>query len=224
MAPASSRPGRLSLGRSVAWWRRSPRRTARLVAASGLALIAAGFVAGRTDQATRAAAGWGHGRAVVVARHDLAPGRVLGGDDITRRTLPDAAVPEQAATDDPTGRTVTQPIEAGEVVSTARLAPAGAQGVAALVPADRRAVAVPIEGTGVRVRVGDHVDVFAPDCSGGATLRTSRTAAGAVVHDATVIDVGDAAVTLAVPGDEVAALADALGEGTPVLALIGPSG
>ena len=115
---------------------------------------------------------------------------------------------------------VTAAIVEGEVISTRRLAPDGAQGVAALVPEGRRAVAVPTEGTGVRLEVGDRVDVVPTDADGLSS--GSSSSSGAVTTDAAVVAVDDDAVTLAVDEADVPELAAALGRGTPVLALIGP--
>jgi len=220
--PTRRRPGRLALGAAPPWWRRSPGRVGRWVLAAGLGLTAAAVVGGATGQAGDAADGWGASTTVVVARHDLEPGHAITADDVTRRTLPVAAVPNRAFTGDPTGRVVTSPIGTGEIVSGLRLAPDGARGVAALVPDGRRAVAVPIEGTGLHLRVGDHVDVFAPGAGDAGTTRPDRAdRTGPAAAAAVVVEVTDTAVTVAVDPSDVAALARALGQGTPVLALIG---
>jgi Flp pilus assembly protein CpaB len=216
---ALRRPGRLALGHAAPWWRRSPSRVGRWVLAAGLAVLAAALFTHLTGQATDTVAGWGHTRSVIVARRDLAPGQVVATDDIVRRDLPDAAVPASALVDDPTGRVVTSPIIVGEVVSRQRLAPDGLQGIAALVPDGHRAIAVPTAGTGLHLRIGDRVDVFAPGRTDGGSTRSDR--ADAVAAGAVVVDVGETAVTVAVDRTEVAALARALGQGTPVLALVG---
>ena len=198
-------PGRLALGDAAPWWRRSRSRVGRWLVALGLAVVAAAVVSQLTGQATATVAGWGHTRSVLVARHDLGPGRVITADDVVGRDLPDAAVPASAVT--------------GEIVSRQRLAPDGVQGIAALVPDGHRAVAVPTEGTGLVLRVGDRVDVFAPGRTDGTVAsRTDRTDPAATA--ALVVDVSATAVTIAVDRTEVAALARALGQGTPVLALI----
>jgi Flp pilus assembly protein CpaB len=218
------RPGRLLLGQAAPWWRRSPSRVGRWALALGLATSAAAGVAGATGRATDAMAGWGATRSVLVARRDLEPGRALTGEDVERRDLPDAVVPASAVDGDPTGRVVTSPIAAGEVVSRQRLAPAGVAGVAALVGPDQRAVAVPTEGTGLRLRVGDRVDVYPSgrtDIVGTSASRSDRSTA--LATDAVVVDVADTAVTVAVARDQVAAVAGALGESPPVLALVGGS-
>ncbi len=214
-------PGRLLLGATVPWWRRSRRRVRRWLLALGLAAVAAGLVTVRVDEAARTMAGLGTTRSVTVARRDLAVGRVLAADDLVARTLPVDAVPEDAADGAIEGRTVTAAIGAGEVVSALRLAPDGVGGLAALVPAGRRAIAVPTGGTGLHVEVGDRVDVLvATDDSsyGGDSSGSSAVVATAAV----VIAVDDAAVTLAVDRRDAPSVARALASGTPVLALTGP--
>ena len=176
------------------------------------------------DDAARTLAGLGRTRAVVVARHDLEPGAVIGDDDVVVRRLPLDAVPDSAFEQAPTGRTVTAAIVGGEVVSSTRVAPDGVDGLAALVPAGRRAIAIPVEGTGLRVQVGDRVDVLDPSGVGAADPDYTRApAAGAelVARGALVIAVADSSTTVAVDPDEAGAVATALAGGTPVLALAG---
>ena len=119
---------------------------------------------------------------------------------------------------------MTAAIVAGEVVSSRRLAPSGLDGLAALVPSGRRAIAVPTEGTGLRLQVDDRVDVLDPSSelsiSGGSS--GSSGTGDAVARDAIVIAVDDTAVTVAVTEAEARRVATALSHGTPVLALAGP--
>jgi hypothetical protein len=121
--------------------------------AVALAAVAAGVVQLHADDAARTLAGLGRTRAVVVARHDLERGAVIGDDDVVVRRLPLDAVPDSALEQAPTGRTVTETIVGGEVVSSTRVAPDGVDGLAALVPVGRLAIAIPVEGTGLRVQV-----------------------------------------------------------------------
>ena len=75
----------------------------------------------------------------------------------------------------------------------------------------------PADGSGLAVQRGDVVDVVAAEninTGEGPTL---------VVRAAVVIEVNDAAVTLAVRADEVPGVAAAVGRGVPVLALAGPT-
>jgi Flp pilus assembly protein CpaB len=217
--PLLRRPGRLALGDAAPWWRRSPSRLGRWVLAAGLALCAAAVVGDLAGAAADTVAGLGVTRRVVVARHDLEPGQVVADADVGWQARPRAELPDSAIDGDVVGRVVTAPIVAGEVVSTRRLAPDGVRGLAALVDEGDRAMAVPIEGTGLHVQVGDRVDVLAPDPADDVLGR--RRSAAPVADDALVIDVTDTAVTLAVAETEAADLAGALGRGVPVLALVG---
>ncbi|MGZ4705679.1 MAG: Flp pilus assembly protein CpaB [Acidimicrobiales bacterium] len=218
--PGRPRAGRLLLGAAVPWWRRSRRRAGRFTMAAALAAVALGVVQVRADEAARIRAGLGRTRTVVVARHDLAPGHVIGDDDTVARTLPVDALPDGAIDQRPTGRTVTAAVVAGEVVSARRLAPDGVDGLAALVPPGRRAIALPTEGSGLRLQVGDHVDVLDPS-DGAAYADGSSAPAGAAATDALVIAVDDTTVTVAVERDDAPSVARALAGGTPVLAMTG---
>jgi Flp pilus assembly protein CpaB len=215
------RPGRLALGRAAPWWRRSPNRLGRWLLAAGLAVSAATLVGGMTDDAAHTVAGLGVLRTVPVARHDLPTGRVVADDDLEWQARPTAGIPASTVDDSPVGRVVTAPIVADEIVSRRRLAPDGVGGLAALVPAGDRAVAVPVEGTGLTVRVDDLVDIIVPstgdDGLGGRRSPTLEP----VATDARVIDVSDVAITVAVSVADATALAGALGRGTPVVALVG---
>jgi Flp pilus assembly protein CpaB len=222
--PAPGRSRRLLLGRPVSRWRRSPRRVLQWLVACGLSALALVLVSARLDQAATTIADRST-RTVVVARHDLDVGHVMTAGDTEHRRVPIGAVPDRAVDGDPEGRTVTAAIGSGEVVSSQRLAPEGLHGLAALVPDGRRAVAVPTDGTGLTLEIGDLVDVFdatGPDAaigSGDPEDGPRATAVGAIV-----IGVDDSAVTVAVDREEVRAVAAALARGTPVLALVGANG
>ena len=206
-----------SLGRRPAWWKGSRTRLARWLLALVLALGAATLVAGRSRDAADTVAGLGLRRSVAVARHDLDPGHVISAGDLTVRSLPVLAIAPGTLAGDAAGRTVTARILAGELVNEARVAPGGVSGLTALVPPGRRGVSVPrpADGSGLAVQPGDEVDVLFGD-DVGSDGRPTVAAEGA-----TVIDVRDAAVTLAVRADETAGVAAAVGRGVPVLALIG---
>ena len=108
----------------------------------------------------------------------------------------------------------------------ARVAPDGLAGVAALVPAGWRAVAVPSAGGGLgadarRCAVGDRVDVLATfdvldPTDGRAPSRPapSPTAPSSSTSATT-------AVTVAVPAADAARVAFAAARGTVTLALVG---
>jgi Flp pilus assembly protein CpaB len=215
------RPGRLALGEAAPWWRRSPNRLGRWLLAAGLAISAAATVAGVTHDAADTVAGLGVTRSVIVARHDLETGQVIAADDVEWQARPNGGIPISAVDGTPVGRVVTAPIVADEIVSVRRLAPDGVSGLAALVPEGDRAVAVPTEGTGLQVRVGDRVDILAPLLTEDALSSRRQTNPDPVANAALVIDVADAAITVAVSAGEAAAVAGALGHGVPVVALVG---
>ncbi|GAB93487.1 SAF domain-containing protein [Gordonia rhizosphera] len=106
------------------------------------------------------------GRAVVVAAHDLLPGHALVGDDVTVREVPGALVPHGALrlTADGLGRTVAGRVNAGEILTDARLLssrlPRGLTGRddARLVP-----VRLADESVTSLLREGDVVDVLSAD-------------------------------------------------------------
>ncbi|HET6950937.1 MAG TPA: hypothetical protein VFI47_11205 [Acidimicrobiales bacterium] len=200
------------------------RRTTVLVlaAATVLATTAAAGAIGRARDR------WGATRAVLVAAHDLGPGDRLAPSTVTRRVLPAGLVPPSALTARPRDVVVRHPILAGEPVVPARLAPPGLSGPAALVEAGQRAVAVPRGPTGMpSLAVGDRVDVLtvAPPGAGGGGAGTGAAGPGApafpLAERALVVDVGEPAVTVAVPEPDAARVAWALANGTVVLALAG---
>jgi len=208
-----------ALGRPPVWWRGSRAQVARWLLALVLALGAAVLVADQRRDAADTVAGFGTRRSVVVARHDLEPGRVISAGDVASYDLPLVAIPSGAMSGDTVGRIVTAPIVAGEVMNQARLAPDGLSAIAGLVPPGARGISVPrpADGSGLAVQRGDVVDVVAAENTNtgeGPTL---------VARAAVVIEVNDAAVTLAVRADEVPGVAAAVGRGVPVLALAGPT-
>ena len=210
-----------ALGRPPVWWRGSRAQMARWLLAVVLALGAATLVAGQVRHASDIVAGLGALRVVVVARHDIEPGRTVTADDLTTRQLPVLALAPGASGPEVIGRVVTARIVEGEVVDRARLAPAGISGIAALIPPGWRGVPVPrpSDGSGLTVHVGDVVDVLTAD-PGGLDRAES---ASVVAAGATVIGVEDTSVTLAVRPADAPGIATALGRGIPVLALVGPN-
>lgn len=203
---------------------RARRAAARpLVRRVAVALLAAATGLVVTSMITSAEAArdrWGRARAVVVATRDLAPGDTIDGSNVEVRNLPEAAASPTALREPPTGAVVSQPVVAGEALVEQRLAPGGLSGVAALVPAGQRAVAVPLGPVGSPpLSVGDLVDVLAvvPAEAGTAT----GAPAFPLVKDALVVDVGEQSVSVAVPDVDAPRLAWTLTMGSVVLALAG---
>jgi Flp pilus assembly protein CpaB len=152
----------------------------------------------------------------------IAAGTTITADLVTVRTLPAAAVPEGALREPPVGRTAAADIVLGEVLVDARVAPDGLRGVAALLPAGWRALAVPSTSAGLPpLAVGDVVDVLVslpPDVVGDADPTFT------VAEAARVVDVGEQAVTVAVDGADVARTAFAVTHGSVTLAVRPPGG
>jgi len=219
--PGRPLTGRLLLGTAVPWWHRSRWRLWRWALALGLALVAFSILRTRIDEASAVVDGLGTTRPVAVAVHDLEPGHVITEDDTVIRDLPVAAVADSAVQDEPAGRTVTAMVVAGEVVSSHRLAPDGLDGLAALVPVGRRAIAIPTPDGMLSLGVGDRVDVLDPS-SGDAYADGPPATAAVVARRAPVIAVDGQSVTVVLEADEARATAAALARGTPVLALSGP--
>ncbi len=179
------------------------------VLAVALGLLVAAQVQGLDTQRRR----WGTPVPVVVAARDLPRGHTLAPGDLVVADRPAPLVPRGALTEVPAAGTLTADTTAGEVVTSARLAPGGLGPVAALVASGRRAVAIPVDaGASLRVTAGDRVDLLA--AGDGFDALT-------VAADATVVDVGDGTVTVAVRAAEVGRVAAALASGPVVMALRG---
>jgi Flp pilus assembly protein CpaB len=160
---------------------------------------------------------WGATRTVAVALHRIAMGTSIDATDLEARALPLALIPDGAVESVQAGRTATATIEPGEVVLASRLAPDGVHGMAALVPAGWRALAVPVAPPVLTLAIGDHVDLIAGFDIGNATSDRSPTLV--VARDAIVVAVDEQRVTVAVPDDDAERVAFAIVAGTVVPAL-----
>lgn len=198
--------------------RRHPRLWWVLAAAAALAAaVLTSAVVGQAEAARRA---WGDSVAVVVATRDLRPGEALGPDALEIVRRPRATVPGSALRALPEGRVAASSVVAGEVLVAERVAGEGLRGAAALLPAGTRAMAIPADpSTTPPVEVGDRIDLVVA-LAGGAE-GSAGPPGFTLVADATVVAVADLAVTVAVPRDDTARVAVALGAGAVTLALIG---
>lgn len=152
---------------SEAWWRARPRT--RVLA--GVALVLLVLTAGVAHAASTPG---GPPVQVWVAARDLYPGDALGTSDVSSRAWPRDLVPD-GALEDPSG-IVSAVLPRGAVVTDLHV---GELGLAASVPDDRVAVAVPVEQLPV-VAPGTRVDLVGVGQDGSG----ARIAAGAVVlHD-----------------------------------------
>jgi Flp pilus assembly protein CpaB len=194
--------------------RLGPRRYFALAAIAALA--AGALVARITLDAAAATARWGPGRPVPVATRDLPAGAELARGDIELAVRPTALLPHAELARDPVGRRLAHPLVAGEVVLADRLAPNRASEVAARLPAGTVGVAVPHDGRGLRLVLGDRVDVLATFDAETDT----RDPTFAVARAATVVDVGEEGVTVAVPSADAPRVAFALAAGVVTLTLV----
>lgn len=186
-------------------------------ATAALALLTATATARLVGRAAAEAARYGGLRPVLVATRAVPVGATLTAADTAVRRVPAAFVPPGALRALPAGRRVVVPLHPGEAVLAAHLSPAGAGGLAALLPPGTRAVAVPTGEATPPVRVGDAVDVIAVFATDAGT-----EPAFAVARAARVVAVGGDRVTVAVSPEEAARIAFALVAGQVVLAAVGP--
>jgi Flp pilus assembly protein CpaB len=204
------------------------RPVVRRTVLATLAVVTGLVVMSLVSSAEAARDRWGRTRPVAVANRDLAPGDVIDGSTVEVRRLPEATVGSGALAEPPTGSVVRQPVLAGEALVAERLAPQGLTGVAALVPAGHRAVAVPLGPVAAPpLAVGDLVDVLAvvavaseepPDGTAG---RRAAEPSFPLVEAAVVVDVGDQSISVAVPEADAPRVAWVLTNGSVVLALSG---
>ena len=202
--------------------RRARRPVPYWVLAGALAAVTGVVVAGLVERAASAAARYGDPRPTVVVRSPLPAGHVVEPGDVEVQPRPASFVPGGALRAPPVGRVLTAAVVEGEVLVADRVAPDGLGRVAALLPPGTRGVGVPRSPGTPDLEVGDVVDVIA--AFDPAAAAGEDEPAFAVASSATVVDVGDDAVTVAVAGDEAARVAFALGQGLVTLALTaGPS-
>ena len=191
------------------------------------AVVTAVAVSSVVRSAEQTRSRWADTRPVAVAEHDLAPGDVVDAGAVVVRQMPTAAVAGAASDVVPLGAVVRYPIAAGEPVIDDRLAPQGLTGVAALVPAGHRAVAVAKGPAGTPpVHPGDRVDLVAltPGTTDIAEPESEAEAAApatTLVDQALVVDVSDTAVTVAVPEALAPEVAYGAAQGLVVLTLVG---
>ena len=212
----------LGVGGRSRWRRRMRLRRSPLLfwlATAALAAVSGMAVARIVGTAEARARDLGGLRSVPVAVRALEVGTVVRAADVEQRRLPIALLPGgvDADIDDPIGSVVAIPVLAGEVVLAAKLAPAGLRGAAALIPAGRRALAVPTGAGLPPLEPGNRVDILVtfdigsgPAGGDGAAEVAAVEPTFAVATDAVVVDVTDQVVTVAVLTEEAAQVAFAL--------------
>jgi Flp pilus assembly protein CpaB len=213
--------------------RRSPRALALWGAAAVVAVVTAAVVAGDLAALHRRAADLGPEVSAVIARRDLAVGRVLETRDLATKSVHRSQLPVGALTDEHAlvGRVVALPAVDGTYVVRRNLAPRRRTGLDGVVPRGMRAMRVVVTDALVP-RPGAAVDVLAtydPSTKDdGASDTTVVVAAGVTVigtdrrGGAGAGRTGAAGVTLLVDPDQATALADAQANGVMTLALVSP--
>ncbi len=182
-----------------------------------LAAFTAFTIAGQVDRAGAQTARYGNLRPVVTVARAVEVGAAVRPGDVVVRSMPAAFLPEGALaeTADVVGRTAVVPLFRGAAVVAGQLAPDGLEGIAALLPAGGRAVAVPTGPASVALRRGDRVDVLAtfdpPPAGEEPTFP--------VAEAALVVDVGPEAVTVAVDAEEALRVAYSVAAGVVTLVL-----
>lgn len=121
------------------------------------------------------AAGVSANAMVVVASQPVARGAALRPEDIRLEPWKRGAAPEGALrlAGDAAGRVALRPIQAGEVITAAMLAPAGAGPTAAIPPGFRAVSVHPVESHGVvmMLQPGNRVDVQVVSLRGEPSAR-----------------------------------------------------
>ena len=206
-------------------WHRSPlyrwlRRP--LVYWSAVALLVVLTVAGvrgQSDRQRQLEAVYGELRRVPVASSLVRPGEALDAGSVHWEPRPAAAVPPGTAGELGEGAVAAAAIYPGEVVHTERVAGLGG-GLSSRLPPDVAAVSVPT-GYGVpAVRPGDSVSLVAVfDSFATDAAPTART----VAHHATVLELDEEAVTVAIRITEVEPTVSALVWGTVTVVAVGTS-
>lgn len=150
---------------------------------------------------------------VPVAARTMPLGTVLADSDVAWRSLPAGVLPVEELERSPVGRTAWVPLVEGEALVVSKFAPLGSTGVAALLPAGARALAVPAVTGNPSLQRGDRVDVL-------VTVDGSPTEA--VATGAMVLDATPDVVTVAVTADDAPKVAFALSRGVVTLSLASP--
>ena len=141
---------------------------------------------------------------VAVVARPVTAGVTLATADVRVARLPADSLPDAEPAEAPVGRTARVDLVPGEVVLASRLGP---RGLAALLPAGARALAVPRAAGTPPLEPGQRADLLA----GGLV----------VVLSASVLAVDDSGTTVAVPEAAAPAVAEAISAGAVTLSLAG---
>ncbi len=188
-------------------------RLLRRVVGAGLILAVAVVLTSEQQEARLALERWGQTVDVVVVAEAAAAGDRVGDLELTVQAMPTAAVPDDALRQVPADdELVVVPLYPGEVLVSRHVASMRAGRLE--VPADTRAIGIPVDATTPIVHIGDLVDVilvadpFDPE-GRSVALRPA----------AVVVDANDETITLAVAQDVVANVVTARSAGRVSLAV-----
>jgi Flp pilus assembly protein CpaB len=203
------------------------RRQTRTIAMILVTVIAGGTTLRALNAASATQSIYGHRRMMTIADRDLEIGHVIDAADIERRELPVALFPDipgddqsgdtaghapDGPIDDPIGRTVVEPIYAGEVLVPQRLSSSPSVGLRGVVAETHRVVSVERGPLIPAVHPGDRVEVCAPGVGARASVLARR---------ALIVGVDENSVSVAIGSNELPAVARAIIDGDVILALIG---
>lgn len=208
-------------------WRRSPllrwlRRPLVYWSVVGLLLVVTVIgVSRQSDRQRQLAETYGDPVDVPVAASLIRAGEAVGGGAVVWERRPASAVPAGAATDLPADAIAAAAIYPGEVVHAGRLAGRGG-GLSSRLAPDVAAVSVPSTYGVPPVEPGDRVHLIAvQDTFAAAQAPEART----VARHATVVELDEDAVTVAIRAAEVEPTVAALVWGTITVVAVGtPAG
>jgi len=177
---------------------------------------------------------WGTTRTVVVAAGPVAAGEPLDAGNTVLERRPDRFVPDGALPELPAGRRADRDLVRSEVVTESALGPRGAGEVASQLPDDTVGVTVSTGDLRPPVAADDVVDLYSVsnayagpvDYAGPIDVSAPDTGGSAGPHrvatSATVIEIVDDQVTVAVAAEDAADLSAASLTGAIALALVNP--
>ncbi len=195
---------RATIGSARVTVRRS--RWPRLVLTAVIGLVVGLWLVGIYNNATTARAQWQTGIDGWTATRDLEAGTTLTTNDLTPTRLPTAGTPHDATLTDPHGLTLRDSMATGEIVRDGRLTTATGQLAAQLGDA---AGGLTIATDGTPLEAGDLVDLY-------GLIDGTRLA-----NDASVIEVHEGFVTVAIADHQLQAVIQSLTIGGVVPVLVG---
>jgi hypothetical protein len=163
------------------------------------AALAASSVGGAADRATQARRSWGASEQVLVVARSVAAGEPLAGA-VQRRSWPHAVVPARPVRSLPEGARATVTLDPGTALTEGLVRRPGSTAT------NGWRIALALPEVHLAVQIGDRVDVWT---TGTDLPGIEEAGAARVARRATVTDVDDASVTVAVTAEEVPDLARA---------------